>query len=271
MKQRKSKLGFLEMQVLSYAQLRNKNIFVTGELKKVLGITAKQERELLSRMNRSGVMIRLKRGAYLVPLRIPSGGRWMASEHLVLAKLMEIYQATYQISGPNAFYFYSYDNQVPMRVYVYNNRIYGEKNIGGIEFVFIKTSVKRLGSVRDYLTPEGINTVMVTRSRALLDAVYDWSRYNTIPRAYTWILSSIANEPEIIQNLIQDTLKYGNKGTARRIGYLLTLYGTRNKQLNKLKSKIGSTKTFIPWFPGQDLRGKINREWGLIINGNLPE
>ena len=34
--------------------------------------------------------------------------------------LMKELKGKYQVSGPNAFYFYGFENQVPNRVYVYD-------------------------------------------------------------------------------------------------------------------------------------------------------
>lgn len=270
MKREKSTLGSLEMQLLAYVQLRKLDMIRTGDISPILGISSKQEWKLLSRLAISGVIIRLKRGVYLVPPRMPSGGRWVASEYLILSKLMTVYEGKYQITGPNAFNFYGYDDQIPNRVYVYNNRIFGEKNIGGVEFVFMKTSDNRLGSTRKFKTSDGIEAVMASRARSLMDAVYDWHRYNTIPRAYDWIASSVEEESGLADELIGVTLKFGNKGTMRRIGYLLALCGVSDKQLTRLQRKIGASKSLIPWFPGRDSKGTINRDWGLIINGTFP-
>ncbi|MFQ5822142.1 MAG: type IV toxin-antitoxin system AbiEi family antitoxin domain-containing protein [Candidatus Heimdallarchaeota archaeon] len=269
MKREKTELGLFEMQVLAYVQLRKLDIIRTGDISPVLGITPKQEWELLSRMARSGLIIRLKRGVYLVPPRMPAGGRWAVSEYFILSKLMMLLQGKYQISGPNAFNFYGYDDQIPNRVYVYNNRIFGDKNIGGVEFVFIKTLDRRLGSIRKFKTSDGIEAVMASRARALMDAIYDWSRYNTIPRGYGWIASSVANESGFAEELISVTVKFGNIGTARRIGYLLALCGVGDNQLAKLKRKLGSSKSLIPWIPRKKAKGSVNRDWGLIINGTF--
>ena len=271
MQREKTRLGALETQVLAYAQLRKQDIICTGDLSPVLGISPKQEWELLSRMARSGLLIRLKRGVYLVPSRIPPGGRWAASEYYILSRLMSVYDGKYQISGPNAFNFYGYDDQVPNRVYVYNNRLFGDKNIGGVEYVFIKTSDKRLGSVERFRTAEGFEILMASRARALMDAVYDWSRYNTIPRAYGWIVSSVTEKPELAKDLIVVTSKFGNKATIRRVGYLLTQCGFKDEQLAQLRKKMGSAKSVIPWIPGAGRKGAIAKDWGLIINGRVPQ
>jgi predicted transcriptional regulator of viral defense system len=270
-KREKTKLGKMEMQLLAYAQLRKKEIIFSGEIAIALDISAVQEWKLLNRMATSGVIIRLKRGAYLVPSRLPVGGRWTVSGYYILSKLMEFMKGQYQISGPNAFNFYGFDDQIPSRIYVYNNKIFGEKEIGGTDFVFIKTDAKRMGSTKSLKTPDDIDTVMVSKTRALVDAVYDWTRFNTLPRAYGWIAATLQKEPEITGNLIDDTLKYSNKGTTKRIGYLLAQLSISNDLLSELKRGISSSKSLIPWIPGLAAKGSVNKEWGLIVNGSIPQ
>jgi len=261
-KQGKTKLGKFEMQLLAYAQLRKKEFISSGEIASALDINAEQEWKLLSRMATSGLIIRLKRGAYMVPPHMPVGGRWTVSGYYILSKLMEVIKGRYQISGPSAFNFHGFDDQIPNRIYAYNDRIFGEKKIGGADFVFIKTDARRLGSTKSLKTPDGIDAVMVTKTRALVDAVYDWSRYNTLPRAYGWIEETLKKDPVINENLIADTLKYGNKGTTKRIGYLLSQLGVIDDQLGEIKRRLGPTRSLIPWIPGQAAKGSINKEWG---------
>jgi predicted transcriptional regulator of viral defense system len=270
-KREKTRLGKLEMQLLAYAQLRKKEFIFSGEIASAIDIDVQQEWKLLNRMATSGLIIRLKRGVYLVPSSMPAGGRWTVSGYYILSKLMEVMKGRYQISGPNAFNLYGFDNQVPNRIYVYNDRIGGEKEVGGTDFVFIKTDAKRLGSTKNLKTPDDMDAIMVTKSRALFDAVYDWSRYNTLPRAYGWITDAQKKDPGIIGNLIDDTLKYGNKGTVKRIGYLLTQLGVADEGLREMKQKIGPVRSLIPWIPGQPAKGSVDKKWGLIINGAIPQ
>lgn len=271
MERLKKELGSLEMQLLAYAQMRKQETISLGEIAPILGITKKQERELFSRLSRAGIIVRLKRGIYLIPPRIPAGGRWTVSGYYILSKLMDVLKGQYQISGPNAFNFYGFDDQVPNRIYVYNDRMFGERNIGGTDFVFIKTNGKRLGSTKSLKTPDGIDTVIASKTRALVDAAYDWTRYNTLPRAYGWIAETIKKEPGITDSLIGDTLKYSNKGTTKRIGYLLTQLGINDDRLIEMKRQLSSSKSLIPWIPSQVARGSVNRRWGLIINGSIPQ
>ena len=91
-KQEKTKLGKFEMQLLAYAQLRKKEFISSGEIAAALDIKTEQEWKLLNRMATSGLIIRLKRGVYLVPSHMPVGGRWTVSGYYILSKLMEVLQ-----------------------------------------------------------------------------------------------------------------------------------------------------------------------------------
>ena len=83
-----------------------------GELMRPLRITAKPEADLLSRMAKAGLIARVWRGVYSVPLRLPLGGRWSPSEALALRALMEDRGGRYQICAPNAFNRYGFDERI---------------------------------------------------------------------------------------------------------------------------------------------------------------
>ena len=56
------KLGQLEITALALAQLRNLRTVHVGQLAPELRISGKQERELLSRMSRSGMIANVRKG-----------------------------------------------------------------------------------------------------------------------------------------------------------------------------------------------------------------
>ena len=97
-----------------------------------LFITSGGLSSLLSRLERAGLIARVWRGLYLVPRRLPLGGKWSPDEALALNTLMAAKQGRYQICGPNAFNFHGFDEQNPARVYAYHNRISGERQIGTV-------------------------------------------------------------------------------------------------------------------------------------------
>ena len=214
----KRALGNLERQLFAYTQMRKLRALRTRDLTGPLGISGKQERELLNRLAKAGMIARVRRGLYLVPPRLPLGGTWSPDEVLALNTLLEDRQGCYQICGPNAFNRYGFDDQVPTRVYAYNNRISGERTIGAVALTLIKVADERLGDTEEVRTAEGLTAVYSSRVRTLVDAVYDWSRFNSLPRAYEWIRAELAAGRVVAAELIRITLRYGDIGTIRNAG-----------------------------------------------------
>jgi len=262
----KMKLGQQETQLLAYLQLRKSRTVRTGDLTNPLQITRDQERELFRRMSRGGLIARVRPGLYLVPSQLPLGGSWTPDEVLALNTLMEDSKAKYQICGSNAFNRYGFDEQVPTRVYAYNNRISGDRKIGSVALTLIEVAAKRLGDTEVVQTSEGLNAVYSSRARTLLDAVYDWSRFNTLPRAYEWIRKDLKAKRVTPAELIAVTLKYGDIGTIRRMGALLEREGVPRTLLKKLEKMLSQTSSLIPWVPTKPKRGAVNRRWGVVIN-----
>jgi len=262
----KRSLGNLERQLFAYTQMRNLRVVRTRDLTAPLGITDKQERELLSRLARAGMIAQVRRGLYLVPPRLPLGGKWSPDEALVLATLMADRQGRYQICGPNAFNRYGFDDQIPNRVYAYNNRISGTRTVGAMALTLIKVASKRLGDTEEVGAAEGVTAVYSSRTRTLVDAVYDWSRFNSLPRAFDWIRTELIAGRLDVAELVRITLRYGDVGTIRRIGALLDRAGVDTPLLAKLERSLKPSSSFIPWNPVQPKRGTLDRRWGVVWN-----
>jgi predicted transcriptional regulator of viral defense system len=263
----KKRLGQQESRALAYAQMRSLDRLRQGELVAALQLTPRQEAKLLSRLARAGMIARVRRGLYLVPPKLPLGGEWTPDEVTALNALIEDRQGRYQICGPNAFNRYGFDDQVPGRVYAYNNRLSGERRIGAVQLTLIKVADDRLGGTEESLTPGGQKAVYSSRVRTLVDAVYDWSRFGTLPRAYGWITTELSARRVAAGELIAATLHYGNQGTIRRIGALLEREGASPPQLRKLQRALRSSQSLIAWVPGRSRRGTVDRKWGVVLNG----
>ena len=263
----KRALGNLETQFFAYSQMRKLRVVRTGDLvSSVLRLTADQERRLLSRLFRGGLIARVRQGLYLVPPQLPLGGVWTPDEVMALNALMEDQNARYQICGPNAFNRYGFNEQIPNRLYAYNNKLSGVRKIGKAQLTLIKVSDNRLGDTEVFTTPTGEKAVYSSRTRTLLDAVYDWSRFNGLPRAYEWIRSDLAKNKVTPADLVKVTLHYGDTGTIRRIGALLEREGTKESLLQKLEKSLKPTTSKIPWIPSKPKRGTLNKRWAIVFN-----
>lgn len=261
----KPTLGPLETQALAYTQARELTTLAVGELAQALKWTALQERDVLSRLARKELIVRVRRGLYLVPPRLPPGGRWSPGEYLALAALMEDRAGRYQVSGPSAFYRYGWTEQVPNRVYAYNNRISGDRQIGSSAFTFIKVTESRLGDTETVRVPEGVEVVYASRPRALFDAVYDWSRFDTLPRAYEWLAAECRCDG-FAADFVETTVRFGNQVTLRRVGAALERAGVSENLLRKVERKLTPASAYTPWLPNDQRRGTTNKRWGIVFN-----
>lgn len=259
-------MGEIERLLFAYVQMRGQTTVRVGELAGPLELSAPQERNLLSRLARAGWIVRVWRGLYLVPRKLPLGGKWSPDEILALNTLMDARRGRYQICGPNAFNRYGFDDQIPNRVYAYNNQISGERTIGAVAMTLIKVADGRLGDTEEMQTVEGQSAVYGSRARTLVDAVYDWSRFNSLPRGYEWIKRELAAGRVGAAELVAVALRYGDKGTIRRIGALLEMQSVDTGLLRKLEKALDPSTGLIPWIPTKPKRGKINRRWGVVLN-----
>jgi predicted transcriptional regulator of viral defense system len=265
MNDQKPVLRNLKMQFLAWIQLRKRTQVATGEIADALGLTAIQERKLLSRLTQQGLIVRLRRGLYMVPAKVPPGGVWSPGEFRLASALMDDAGAEYQIGGPIAFHQYGFNEQVPNQMTVYNDKISRRCIMAGLQFIFIKVPSSRLGGSLQISLPDGGSVKMSSLPRALMDAVYDWDRYNTLPRAYRWIAAR-RDERETIKELIRITLCHGNIGTMRRIGYTLAKCNVSPRLLSRLKARVSEGRSLVKLVPSLPARGAIDRDWGIIDN-----
>jgi predicted transcriptional regulator of viral defense system len=262
----KKQLGDLETQFFAYVQMRKLSIVRSGDLtSSLLGLTSDQERKLLSRLSRGGLIARVRPGLYLVPPQLPLGGEWTPSEAQALNALMKDRDGRYQICGPNAFNRYGFDDQIPNRIYVYNNRISGKRTIGSVVLMLIKVADERLGATEvAALADEKV--FYSSRVRTLVDAIYDWSRFNSLPRGYEWIRRELKAKRTDVLDLVKVALRYGDAGTIRRMGVLFEDVGIDYSLLRKMARALNPTSSLIPWIPDRPKRGTVNRRWGVVIN-----
>ncbi|MFM8378179.1 MAG: hypothetical protein ACKOB1_02525 [Planctomycetia bacterium] len=261
------KLGQLENAALAFAQMRNLRIMRTGDLASGLRLSAKQERELLSRMARSGMIANVRKGLYLFPPRLPLGGIWTPDEATAINALMADRNSRYQITGPKAFNRYGYSEQLPSLATIYNDAISGERRVGRIAIKLIKVARDRLGGVETVPMPSGETLVYSSRVRTLVDAVYDWCRFDSLPEAYEWIRNDLHAGRITADELARAAVLYGNMGTIRRVGAILERLDASKTSLSRLKQALTTTTAKIPLVPTLPARGPISKTWGVVING----
>lgn len=265
-------LGPLEMRFFAWLQLEQKDQVKTGDFVNVSGISFKQEADLLYKLSSKGLILKLWRGLYLVPERIPISGQYTPSPYLIISKYMRNMGAKFQISGPSIFNLYGYSNQISSWFTVYNNKLSKKCYIKQYHIDFVKVVTRRLGDVKkvvSYGESKLESALISSAEQTLLDAVYDYKRFGTLPKAYNWIFYALKYKKIDSKRLVNITVKYGNTMTQKRIGWLLDKLKIPKKLTNQIQKKIPQTKFLVPLNPKNN-RGSINKRWNVIENVKIP-
>jgi predicted transcriptional regulator of viral defense system len=114
--------------------------------------------------------------------------------------------------------------------------------------------------------PSGETLVYSSRARTLVDAVYDWSRFDSLPEAYDWIRADLVAGRIAADELARAAVRYGNMGSIRRIGAILERLGASKAARSRLARAVTATTAKIPLVPTRPARGPVSRPWGVVIN-----
>ncbi len=259
-------LGPLGAKFFSLMQTRNQNLVKLGELQTVLKLTPGQEQTLLKRLADNGFLLRLQKGVYLVPKKLPAGGSWRPNDYYVIDQFMKLSNAKYYIGGFSAVYYHGLVQQVVDQFTIYNDKYTGIKNFGQLRVSFIKVSKKRIAGYTRVSVPNSGTVNMATLAKTLVDLIQDWSRYMLLEEAYTW-MTQACKETEFLQELILLVSKVANKVTIRRIAYWLWRNGVSQKKLMPLIQQLSPVKDYIVLYPNKQKIGNKNKKWWVLDNG----
>ena len=220
----------------------------------------------MKRLTRSGLIVRLARGVFLVPNKIPAGGFWQPNSNYIILKLMELYGAKYYVGGMAAMQYYGLTTQIPNEITLFNNKLNGRKIIGSQLFNLIKVNSKKL-STNIAIDPKntGGKLYMATLAQTLLDAVQYWKRLGTLPDTYDWIQQNVKDKM-LITELVRVTSQYSNIIAIRRIGYCLEKLGVSQTRLKPLRKKLTASQGWVAFDPNRPSKGKTNKKWRIIDN-----
>ena len=261
-------LGPLGTNFFAWAQARERQVVRTGDLVKELKLSSKQERNLFYNLSSSGLILKLWRGVYLVPEKIPPKGKWTPSPYLIINTYMNEFGAKFQVSGPVVFNSYGFSTQLAAEFFVYNDKVSKKVNLLQHRFFFVKVTADRLGDTKEfspYQSGAMGKPIFSSLERALFDAVYDYKKYGTLPEAYTWIENAIENRKASPKELARITSAYGNTMSKKRIGWLFDKLGVEHRNYRSLLKEVPKNKFLVPLDP-RNSNGPINKKWGVIEN-----
>jgi len=253
------------LKLFAYIQMSKRKIIARGELQKLLNITQEQEQRFLEKLAASSTIIRLLPGTYLVPQKIPPGGKWQPDALYVISEFTKLIQANYYVTGLYAFNYYGLSEQIPNQLSVYNDKLSATRIFGTLRVKFIKVPNSKIGSIEKIELNDDSYAYISSLSRTIVDAIHDWKRFGTMPDALEWISNLIKNK-SVLENIISDTIAYGNVSTKRRIGYYLFKCTNESKLSSPILKTLKSTTNWVVLNPAGNRSGITNKTWRIIDN-----
>jgi len=260
-------LGPVSAALVSLWQAESRTLWQSNAVDRSrLHISAKQEREALARLCRTGWIARIQKGVYLLNQELDFRGSRRPSPYQVIQELMSVHSAAYQIVGPAAFHHYGWHADDTGTIHVYNDRISRRIRIAGRATHFIKVARQRLGSIERADIAGTRDVILSSRLRSLVDAVYDWKRFGSLPNAFKWVSDEIMANAGSDRVLADLSVLYGNTGTQRRLGKALEAGGACAQAMELIRNRLPPTTAKIPWDPCRRRCGLTDRHWGLVLN-----
>ncbi|HPD19106.1 MAG TPA: type IV toxin-antitoxin system AbiEi family antitoxin [Candidatus Goldiibacteriota bacterium] len=249
-----------EVKLLSRLEYEKKNIVNREYLLNLLNSDPRKTSNIIYRLVKKGRLKRIKRTKYIVvPMKAPNL-LWGENEYVLVDEFMD--GKDYYIGYLNAYNFYGFTDQIPQITNVLNAKYSGKKIINNLSFKFIKIPAIRIYGLKD-IDINGRKVKISDKERTLVDLIYNPDPVGGIRVAANIFKKNIKNIN--IEKLINYVSLFANKGTIKRIGFLLSMAGVKNKKLFKLLKIIKNTSV-IKFNNNANRSGKINKEWGIIIN-----
>jgi len=248
-----------ELYLISRAEFEKQKLITTQFAQKLFPDKNKASRVLVF-LTQKGRLIRIENGKYiLVPIKAPNQ-QWMPNEFVVADLWMGA--TPYYIGYFTMYNYWGFTEQIPRTIFVLNTAKSCKKEISGIRYEAVKIDSKKYYGI-EKIKVEDQEACVSDRERTLVDFAYNpLGSIRNFEAALQDNLSSID-----IEKFIQYLKKFPVVSVRKRAGFLLQELGCQNKVLEPLRKSIGEKRILVFLDPySQPRKGKINKEWKIIVN-----
>ena len=259
MENRYKNLSKDELYLISRAEFEKQKLITTQFAQKLFPDKNKASRVLVF-LTQKGRLIRIEKGKYiLVPIKAPNQ-QWMPNEFVVADLWMGA--TPYYIGYFTMYNYWGFTEQIPRTIFVLNTAKSCKKEISGIRYEAVKIDSKKYYGI-EKIKVEDQEACVSDRERTLVDFAYNpLGSIRNFEVALQDNLSSID-----IEKFIQYLKKFPVVSVRKRAGFLLQELGCQNKVLEPLRKSIGEKRVLVLLDPySQSRKGKINKEWKIIVN-----
>ena len=248
-----------EIYLISRAEFERQRIVTTPFVQKLFANKNKASKTVAS-LVRKGRMIRLEKGKYLVvPIKAPNQ-QWAPNEFMVAGLWMG--DTPYYIGYYTMYNYWGLTEQIPQTVYVLNLKKSAKRIIGDVKYEALKIDQKRFFGVKK-IKIEDMEICISDKERTLVDFVYNpTGSFSNIATVFKENIAEID-----LDKFVNYLNRFPIASVRKRAGFFLEEIGCKDAVLQKLKQNIGGTDTYVVLDPtNKSRKGKINKEWNIIVN-----
>lgn len=262
----KRSLGTQGSLLLSTLASQNKNIFRIADAQKVLNTKKGAVMTLLSRLEDMNWVIRLKYGRYLiVPLSAGEQAEFSENWYVVAKYLIE--PNLYYLSHYSALDIHEMTTQPLMTIYTTTPKRRKAKEVLGAAFRFIYTDKSKFWGIEDAWIKPTEKVKVSDLERTIIDCLDNPKLCGGISELAKGLWRK-RNEIDYTK-LVKYVDRFSSKAVAKRLGFLLELYGLDDKITDKLSKFV--TASFIRLDPSLPSKGKYQSKWRIRVNLDSEE
>ncbi len=248
--------------LLSALYDRAQTTFTLADAAEITGLRPALASSLLHKAAKRGLVSRLKRGVWvLVPPELGSATEYAGNPYLIAGRLVS--DARHFISHASAMEIHRMATQPQFVVFVSSTKRVPNRTLNGTEFRFVLIKPDHFfGTAKHWVTKQEFDDIS-----DLERTVIDGLRQPQYCGGVTEVAKGLWMRHDDMQpaRLVDYALRLGIGAVARRLGYLLELYGIAPEQeLARLRRSL--TSTYQPLDPILPREGPHVARWRLQVN-----
>jgi predicted transcriptional regulator of viral defense system len=251
---------------LSRLAAEGRSIFHLADLTAATGWSRRRAVNSLHQLRRSGWIVSLARGTYLiVPLEAGPDAAWTEDALVIASHLVEPGAAAYW----SACHYWNWTEQVPRTVFVQTPQRTGKKRrqVLGITYEFVRVTDRKFFGTLERQAGQG-RVVVTDREKTLVDAL-------DRPDLCGGMRQVAEMLPEAARGVRWETVeayleKMGSGALYKRLGFLVETLGEKARvperewRLERWRAHL--TGGHAPLEPGGPAEGPVNARWRVRVN-----
>jgi len=259
-------LGKSSSRLLTTLAGNGRTVFAFGDAREILKTSDAATRKLLSDLVKKKWLIRLSRGRYLV-VPLSAGENAEVSENWYVVARYLVEPRPYYISYYSAMEIHGMTTQPISTVYISTPQRKKDAHALGATFHFIYLMPSKVwGTTDTWATP-----TEKVRASDLERTIVDCLGNPRLCGGLSEIAKGLyARRSEVdYPKLLKDVERFGSNAVAKRLGFLLELYGLSGKSAETLRQSANSSYVLLD--PSLPPTGRYWHRWRLRLNASPEE